>query len=628
MNLKNIVVNYVYEDGSPAFDSYAANIEENGSFTTTVTFPTIVGYLPYDGNEQKNELQINIEKVTSDVTYTITYKPTLVSYTVIHMWQNDLDDNYQEHETEKKEGLTNSEVEDCAKSYEGFTALLYEKVKIAADGSTTVTVYYDRNYYLLNFDLDGGYDVEPIYARYGTKINDVGTPIKAGYIFNGWLYKDVEADIPETIPAENRTYKANWQTNNTAKVTIVFWGENPNDEDYSYIRSSSVYVKPATEFTYKEDGSLICALEAHSHSIDECYTLTCTKGEHTHSETCYKCGETEHTDHTTSCYDGVGNKHDVYTDVPRNPTNGQVTEHWYYGKLIYINGSWYGYSGATTDGKIAPTTCHKHTSDCFCDREEHTHLISNGCYTLTCTKDVHTHTPDCSMSSGLDSNLWTFKMSDTVTVEADGSSVVNVYYERTEKTLTFKYNYGNGNYRSTETITAKWGSNISEKYKEIAAKSGSTFWSAKTSGDGPYTNYFGVMPEVSATYYNRGKTGSEGTMTYWGQDLKGEYTVKLFEVSGVGGYTVTVEDRYDFEGYTYHHGTSTGSSCRGATFYYTRNSYTLTFNDGYNNVKSESVLYQNPLVDFSSYVPPVPSAYEPGSVTFAGWYLNPECSRV
>ena len=627
-NSYNIVVNYVYEDGSTAFDSYAANIEENGSFETTVTFPTIVGYLPYDFEDnQINELHIDIKEVTRDITYTITYKPAEVKYTVIHMLQNALDDNYVEYETEDKLGLTNSDVEDCAKSYAGFTALLYETVKIAADGSTEVTVYYDRNYYLLNFDLDGGYGVEPIYARYGTKINDVGTPIKAGYIFNGWLYEDVEATIPETIPAENRTYKANWQTNSTAKVTIVFWGENANDEDYSYIKSPSVYVKPATEFTYKEDGTLKCGLEAHSHTIAECYELTCDKEVHTHSESCNKCGKTEHTDHTTACYDGVGNQQDVYTDLPQNPANGQVTDHWYYGNLIYINGSWYRYSGKTTNGNIAPTTCHKHTSACLgCGKEAHTHLISNGCYTLTCTKDVHTHTPDCSISSGLDSNLWTFKMSDTVTVEADGSSVVNVYYERTEKTLTFKYNYGNGNYRSTETITAKWGSNISEKYKEIAAKAGSTFWSAKTNGDGPYTNYFGVMPEVSATYYNRGDTGKEGTMTYWGQDLNGEYTVKLFEVSGVGGYNVTVEDRYEFEGYTYDHGTNIGSSCKGASFYYTRNSYELTFNDGYNEVRTENVKYQQSLSGFSSYVPEVPSAYEPGSVTFAGWYLNPECT--
>ena len=637
-NSYNIVVNYVYEDGSTAFDSYAANIEENGKFTTTVTFPTIVGYLPYDfeGN-QINELKINIESVTSDVTYTITYKPTLVSYTVIHKLQNALDDNYEIHETEIKEGLTNSVVENCAKSYAGFTALLYETVKIAADGSTEVTVYYDRNYYLLNFDLDGGYGVEPIYARYGTKINDVGTPIKAGYIFDGWLYQGVEAKNHETIPAENRTYKANWKTNSTAKVTIVFWGENANDEDYSYIRSSSVYVKPATEFTYKEDGSLICALEVHSHS-DEC-GYKCGIEQHTHSGDCYKlaCNHAHTLDCYTARWNGI-NYTLVETSKPSETLtdlgNGIYTYTKYYDTHYYLNigDKWYCAKGKITEtndrAEISLSCTHSHSADCYeldCDKTIHTH--SDECY--NCGKLQHTHQQECYMQNvGLDSNLWKFVKSDTVTVEADGSSVVNVYYDRTEKTLTFKYNYSDrdSNYQSTETITAKWGSNISEQYKKIASNAGSTFWSAKTSGAGPYTNYFGVMPEVSANYYNRGDTGKEGTMTYWGQDLNGEYTVKLFEVSGVGGYNVTVEDRYEFEGYTYDHGTNIGSSCKGASFYYTRNSYKLTFNDGYNEVRTENVKYQQSLSGFSSYVPEVPSAYEPGSVTFAGWYLNPECT--
>lgn len=628
----NVVINYLFENNEIVADPYTASLAAGTSFSATVTFPTVQGYLPYLNNNQQNSLELNYTAINQDHTYNVVYKPTNVNYTVIHYQQNLNDDNHTEAERETKQGLTNSTVPEVKKEYEGFYALLYEKPAIAADGSTVVEVNYDRYYYLMNFDLDGGYGVEPIYARYGTPITGVGTPTKAGYTFSGWSQNGTTVvSLPETMPAENRTYKAVWEADNTAKVTIVFWGENADDEGYSYIKSTQVNVKPGTEFTYSENGSLICALEVHTHSIEkDCYKLTCTQEEHTHSESCYPytCGETEHTNHTTACYDGVGNKQNVYTDVPDNPSNGLVIDHWYYGKLIYINRSWYRYSGSTEAGKIAPTTCHKHTEKCLgCGKTVHTHSIENGCYTLTCTKTEHSHTSDCYMNgAGLDKSLWTFVKSDTVTVAADGSTVVNVYYDRTEKTLTFKYKYNGWDYQSTETITAKWGANISEKYKKIAANAGSTFWSAKTNGDGPYTNYFGVMPQTSATYYNRGDTGDTGTMTYWGQDLDGNYTVKLFEVTGVGGYTVTVEDRYEFEGFTYDHGTSIGSSCRGAEFYYTRNSYTLTFNDGYKDVKSETVLYQAQLSKYSSYKPEAPSAYEPGSVTFGGWYLNPECT--
>lgn len=225
----------------------------------------------------------------------------------------------------------------------------------------------------------------------------------------------------------------------------------------------------------------------------------------------------------------------------------------------------------------------------------------------------------------MDSNLWTFVRSETVTVKADGSSVVNVYYDRTQKTLTFKYNYRNYSYNTTKTITAKWGEDIADEYVAIADDAGSTFWSATSDGEGPYTNYFGVMPIASATYYHRDASGSSGTMRYYGEDLNGVYQ-EMFSVNDVGGYTVTVEDRYEFEGFTYHHGTSTGSSCSGAAFYYTRNSYNLIFNDGYNDVRTESVKFEAPLSTYEDYVPIVPSAYEPGSVEFGGWYLNPECT--
>ena len=625
----NVVINYVFENGEIAAEPYTANLAAGSSFSATVTFPTIQGYLPYVNNERQDSIDLNYVSIDQDYTINVVYKPTNVDYTVIHYQQNLNDDNYTKVDRETKQGLTNSTVPEVAKTYDGFYALLYEKPAIAADGSTVVEVYYDRYYYLMNFDLDGGYGVEPIYARYGSPIGNVGTPTKAGYTFKGWsLDGTTIVELPDTMPAENRTYKAVWKANDTAKVTVVFWGENADDEEYSYIKSSVVNVKPGTEFTYSEDGTLVCALEEHNHSIEDCYTSTCTQEEHSHSESCYTCKQTEHVTHTATCYDGVGNGQSVLTDVPENPVNGQVADHWLYGKLIYINGKWYRYTGSSSDGQVAPTTCHKHTGACLgCGKTEHTHSIENGCFELTCGKTAHTHTSDCYMNgAGLDSNLWTFVKSDKVTVAADGSSVVNVYYDRTEKTLTFNYNYKNRNYQSTETITAKWGSNISEQYKKIAANAKSTFWSAKTSGDQPYTNYFGIMPQTSATYYNRGETGSEGTMTYWGQDLNGEYTVKLFEVTGVGGYRVTDEDRYQFAGFTYHHGTSNGSSCRGANFYYTRNIYTLTFNDGYNDVKTEPVKYEAPLSTYGDYAPEVPSAYEPGSVTFGGWYLNPECT--
>ena len=674
----SIVVNYVSQSGTTVYDSYTASLAAGSPFSATVTFPTVLGYLPYYNENQQNSLELNFTAIDKNYTYNVVYKPTNVNYTVIHYQQNLGDDNYTEVARETKQGLTESVVPDVANKYDGFYALLYEKPHIAADGFTVVEIYYDRYYYLMNFDLDGGYGVEPIYARYFTPIGNVGTPTKAGYTFKGWSLNGSGATaLPAEMPAENRTYKAIWEADDTAKVTVVFWGENADDEGYSYIKSAQVNVKPGTEFTYSEDGSLICALEVHTHDAscgyacnqeehvhsleNNCYKLNCTKTSHNHTTDgctlkcththntvdCYETGRTNYyklveTEKPTASLTHIGNG--IYTYTTGSGW-GQQT-HYY----LNIGDKWYcaetGPLGGGGDTITISYNCtHTHTDACYtCGLTEgiHTHSIEAGCYDLTCTtpdhthssacgykcgKTEHTHTSDCFMGgAGLDTNLWKFVKSDTVTVAADGSSTVNVYYDRTEKTLTFKYNYRNGKYQSTETITAKWGADISEKFKTITANAKSSFWSVNDSKDGPYTNYIGIMPQTSITYYNRGSSGSEASMTYWGQDLNGEYSVKLFEVTGVGGYHVTDEDRYQFEGFTYHHGTANHESCEGATFYYTRNSYTLTFNDGYNNVRSDSVLYEAPLNTYSDYVPDVPSAYEPGSVQFGGWYLNPECS--
>lgn len=223
----NVVINYVFADSRPAANSWTARISKGESINQTVTSPTVVGYAP-------NQETVTINQVIDDhVTITVTYQPVEVDFTVKHYQQNVNDDKYILAETEPKKAFTESQVGDkLAKEYNGFTALLYDTTtKVAADGSTVVEIYYDRNYYLMSFNLNGGFGVEPIYARFGAAL-EVGTPTKPGYTFSGW-----EPTVPTTVPAENTTYKAKWQAEKTAKVSVVFWYENADDNGYSYMDS-------------------------------------------------------------------------------------------------------------------------------------------------------------------------------------------------------------------------------------------------------------------------------------------------------------------------------------------------------------------------------------------------------
>ena len=339
-----VVINYVFKNGKQAAPSWTATLAEGSNLEQTVTSPTVVGYAP-----DQPSVDVFVNNITENKTYTVTYYPANVGFTVNHYLQNVADNNYTLNVSERHDGFTESEVGDgLAETYPGFAALLYNtKAKVAADGSTVVEIYYDRNYYMMSFNLDGGYGVEPIYARYGASVK-VENPTKPGYTFNGW-----EPQVPATVLAENTTYTAKW-TPGESGFTVVFWYGNANDDGYSYAgstkpanvapgtqKSSGDYKDAAftgrddTHFTYntakvetvtvKGDGSTVlnvyftrnkytltfknavlsCGKVEHSHSHDQCCTKKdvhllgtifspcntdkCPYGyEHSHSSSCYK----------------------------------------------------------------------------------------------------------------------------------------------------------------------------------------------------------------------------------------------------------------------------------------------------------------------------------------------------
>lgn len=225
-----------------------------------------------------------------------------------------------------------------------------------------------------------------------------------------------------------------------------------------------------------------------------------------------------------------------------------------------------------------------------------------------------------------DTALWEYDHSDSVTVDANGSTVLNVYFTRTVFKLEFRKAYSNSN--DFGTINARWGKNIASEYNAIVKEAGSSFWSRNRDASGPYTNYIGVMPPESRTYYNKTESGQSNTMYYYAENLNGQYE-EIFRISFGGNYSVTDEDRYEFEGYTCDLNASAknGDSCDGAKFYYKRNTYALEFYSASNSEpdKTENPLYQEPLGKYDYTPTSKPSTVEPDAV-FVGWYRNPECT--
>ena len=247
-----IKIDYVFEDGSLAAQSWEGTFTEGSSYNLSVTSPNVNGYVADIAKIEKS-----YEAITADEVFKVTYTPTQVKYAIKHWQQNVGDDGYTEyteHYVEYMDKFANDQVgTGHSKTYPGFKTLDYDTTTaIAADGSTVLNIYYDRLYYLMSFNLDGGYGVEPIYARYGTPIS-VGTPSKAGYSFTGW-----DKAIPANMPAENTSFTASWKAGNSVNVNVVFWYENANDDGYTYVGSKTVeetYTAGATvkSSKYKDD---------------------------------------------------------------------------------------------------------------------------------------------------------------------------------------------------------------------------------------------------------------------------------------------------------------------------------------------------------------------------------------
>ena len=79
-----------------------------------------------------------------------------------------------------------------------------------------LTLYpvWNTNKYTITFDTNGGSEIAPITQDYGTEITAPDNPTRKGYTFKGW-----DKEIPETMPAENITVKAQWKIN---QYTITF----------------------------------------------------------------------------------------------------------------------------------------------------------------------------------------------------------------------------------------------------------------------------------------------------------------------------------------------------------------------------------------------------------------------
>lgn len=436
------------------------------------------------------------------------WTPNDVSYIVEH-YQKALNGQYVLVKTDKdQKGKVGEQTAAVAETYTGFTAQPVKQQTIVSDGSTRVTVYYDRNLYDLKFVYGNGSNDISLKVAYGSDIVKPSNPLKAGYSFDGW-----DADIPSTMPANNLTFTA-------------WWTER-------------------TDTPYK--------VKHYKQNLDESYKL---------EQTDEKTGTTgQLTDAVTKTYTGFTAK--TFAQKTILPDGSTVVE-------IYYDRDSFALSWNVNGGK--PLT---------------------GSYTYGSVKygtpikkpDMPTKTGHTFAGWYMDEEL-TAALEDNATMPAKDITMY-ASWEVEQYTISFDSNGGS----PVPPITQEYGTAVSEPAAPVRAGYNFTGW--KLNGEN-YT--FTTMPGENITLIAQwtAHTNIPYTVEHYFEKVDGSYPSipdETENLTGTTDSTVTANAK-DYTGFTFDSGvsgtvTSGTISADGSLvlkMYYTRNSYTVTWDGNGGNV--------------------------------------------
>ena len=210
---------------------------------------------------------------------------------------------------------------------------------------------------------------------------------------------------------------------------------------------------------------------------------------------------------------------------------------------------------------------------------------------------------------------------DTRVIAGDGSTIVNVYYDRLEYEVKFyEKSWGKWQEQTQYTIKAKHGANIRSKWpggtwgvdknqNSMQAAlyemplGGKKFYGQNS---GNAVGYYYVEPVPGATVSAKGTTDQYGASYEWHHEDRTNFT------------TTDGSDDYPIPGFDFHHKEKGAwGGYNGTKFFYTRNSYDIVYIDGADK-HTVPKKYQEPIGD---YIPTKDGA------EFDHWCLDQELTR-
>jgi uncharacterized repeat protein (TIGR02543 family)/LPXTG-motif cell wall-anchored protein len=221
-SLYQVQVNYVDADGNKVAPSYVKAFSEGASWSATS--PSIEGMELVDASQAT--LSGTVGGSTHNLVYNVTYQVSTVSYTVVYELQTS--DGYTRL-TETRTAPAGSSVTVEAPTFDGYTCVTSatgRSTVVAADGSTTVTLRYERNRqtYGVYFVTNGDEAIDPQIGLVGKAVTAPDDPTRTGYDFVGW---DIDGDgaadtLPTTIADHDVIATAVWTPSSDTRYQVRY----------------------------------------------------------------------------------------------------------------------------------------------------------------------------------------------------------------------------------------------------------------------------------------------------------------------------------------------------------------------------------------------------------------------
>ena len=383
----------------------------------------------------------------SDLTYAATWAADEnTPFVVEHYYQNANDNGYTLAETVTEQGTTNTEV-NGANLRRDLANAVFERAEtktINADGSTVIKVYYTRTTHKITFTYgDKVGESEEYTLRYGQTVSCNPSFSVQGYVFAGW-----DAQIPATMPAEDITLNATWTAGQGVAYKVEHYVQNANDDDYTLTQTDNrtgttgatvngadlatlvgngLKLSSAESKAVEADGSTVIKIYYDRESYTVTYTYGSMAGENTVQTVRFGADLPEAPEFAVVGYTFAGWDADPADTMPASD-------------LVYA-AQW------TANENTMFTVEHYYQN---ADDDEYTLIDSQTAYGTTASA-----VNGADYKQDFDQAI--YERADRQTIAADGSTIVKVYYVRSQYRLTYLYDFGSDEQEGT---TLRYGQTL------------------------------------------------------------------------------------------------------------------------------------------------------------------------